>query len=86
MNDRAERMHAHIDHIEARLDCIKGIFAGNAVYDKWPMPREEYERVAERLESAAAIARQHIEAYDRLDLYEAEAKARWAASDERRAA
>lgn len=79
MNDRAERMHAHIDHIEARLDCINGIFAGNAVYDTWPMPREEYERIAERLDRAAAMARQHIEAYDRLDGYEAEAKARLAA-------
>ncbi len=75
----AERMHEHIDHIEARLDIIGGIFTGNAVYDKWPMPREEYERVAQRLEAAAAIARQHIEAYDRLARYEAEAKARLAA-------
>ena len=83
---RAERMHNHIDHIEARLDCINGMFAGNAVHDKWPMPREEYVKVAERLDRAAAMARQHIEAYDRLDRYEAEAKARLAASDERRAA
>lgn len=79
MNDRAERMNAHIDHIEARMDVISGMFAGNAVSDKWPMPREEYERVAERLEGLARLARQHIDAYDRLDRYEAEAKARLAA-------
>lgn len=79
MNDRARHMHEHIDHIEARIDLIVGIFAGNAVYDKWPMPREEYVKVAERLDRAAAMARQHIEAYDRRDQYEAEAKARWAA-------
>lgn len=79
MNDRARRMHEHIDHIEARLDCVGAMFAGNAVSDKWPMPRDEYEAIAKRLEQAAAIARQHIEAYDRRDQYEAEAKARWAA-------
>ncbi len=79
MNDRARHMHEHIDHIEARIDCINGMFAGNAVQNKWPMPREEYEAVAKRLERAASIARQHIEAYDRLDQYEAEAKARMAA-------
>ncbi len=70
---RAHHMHEHIDHIEARLDCIWGMFAGNAVHDKWPMPRDEYVKVAERLDRAAAMARQHIEAYDRLDGYEAEA-------------
>ena len=79
MNDRAERMHAHIDHIERRMDCVSGIFAGNAVSNSWPMPRDEYERVAERLEGLARLARQHIEAYDRLARYEAEAKARMAA-------
>lgn len=77
--DRARHMHEHIDHIEARIDCIGGMFAFNAVFDKWPMPRDEYLRVAERLEGLAAIARQHIAAYDRLDQYAAEAKARWAA-------
>lgn len=75
MNDRAERMHSHLDHIEARIDLIGGHFAGAAVSDKWPMPRDEYEAIAERLERAAVIARQHIEAYDRLDRMRADAEA-----------
>lgn len=79
IRDRAERFHDHIDRIEAHLDLIGGYFAGNAAYDKWPMPRDEYVHVAERLERAAGIARQHIEAYDRLDQMEAEINARMAA-------
>ena len=79
MNDRAERFHTHIDHIEARADLLKGMLAGNAVHDKWPMPRERYLAAAERLETIAALCRQHVEAYDKLDQYEAEAKARLAA-------
>ncbi len=79
MTDRGEIFHNHIDHIHARIDCIKGRLAGNAVYDKWPMLREEYVAVAERLEQMAGLCRQHIEAFDKLDQYEAEAKARLAA-------
>ena len=75
MNDRAERFHSHIDHIEARIDLIGGMLAGNAVYDKWPMPREEYVRAAERLEQKAAMVRQHIEAFDKADRMQAEAEA-----------
>lgn len=76
MRDRAERFHGHLDRIEAHLDLIGGFFAGNAAYDKWPMPRDEYVHVAERLERAAGIARQHIEAYDKGDRDTADAESR----------
>lgn len=72
----ADRLHCHLDHIEARLDCIGGIFAGMREHNHWPIDPLEYAAVATRLERAAAIARQHIEAYERRDEMKAEADAR----------
>jgi hypothetical protein len=79
MTTRAETINDHIDHIHARLDCLKGRLAMNAQHDTWPMPREEYERIAERLDGLAVLFRQHIGAFERADQIEAEVKARMAA-------
>jgi hypothetical protein len=86
VNDRAARINIHLDEMEGRIQVIGGIFAGASVHDRWPMPEEEYERIARRLDSLAEIARQHMQAYRNRDQWKAEAEARVDALLEREAA